>query len=362
MPPSLAPNPATGYTTLMAEPLISSQVYPAQDGFRMPAEWALHRRCWMCWPCRLSAWGDREGLLRAKEATARVARAIAQFEPVVMAARPEDAAEAMQFCSEAVEMFKTPLDDSWARDIGPSFLAGPQRAGVAWQFNAWGEKYRPYDNDRAFAALVLERENARLYRAPLVCEGGAIHVDGQGTLITTEQCLLNPNRNPGIEREQVETTLACCTGAIRVIWLHGTFSDEETDGHIDNIACLAGPGRIILGIPASRSHPDWGAVQAARRQLAEARDARGEPFEIIDLPQPQNARPDWRGRPLAASYVNFYLANGGLVMPAFDDPADLAARSVLADCFPEREIAQVDALAIVQGGGGIHCITQQEPA
>jgi agmatine deiminase len=290
-----------------------------------------------------------------------VARAIARFEPVVMAARPEDSVEARKLCG-AVEIFETALDDSWARDIGPSFLTGPNRAGVSWQFNAWGEKYHPYEHDRAFGARVLAREGARIYRAPLVCEGGALHVDGDGTLMTTEQCLLNPNRNPGLAREQIEAALGCCTGATHAIWLRGTFSDEETDGHIDNIACFAGHGRIILGVPASKTHPDWDAVQSARRQLAQAHDARGEPFEFIDLPQPQNARRDWRGRPLAASYVNFYLANGGLVMPLFDDPADLAARSVLADCFPAREIVQVDARAIVQGGGGIHCITQQEPA
>lgn len=328
----------------------------------MPAEWAPHRRSWMCWPCRPSAWGTADGLARAREATSRVARAIAKFEPVVIATRPDDAAAAKQLCGEAAEIFETPLDDSWARDIGPTFLKGPGHAGTAWQFNAWGEKYRPYDKDRGFAAGVLERETARIYRAPIVCEGGAIHVDGEGTLITTEQCLLNPNRNPRFDRETVAESLARYTGAMHILWLGGNFSDQETDGHIDNIACFAAPGRVILGIPALKSHPDFPAIQAAKRQLVQARDVRGELFEIVEIAQPQKERLDWRGRPLGASYVNFYLVNGGLVMPAFEDPADAPARAVLADCFAGREIVQLDARAIVEGGGGIHCITQQEPA
>ncbi|HEY6579238.1 MAG TPA: agmatine deiminase family protein [Rhizomicrobium sp.] len=346
----------------MSEQTTAGRNGPARDGYSMPAEWAPHRRSWMCWPCRLSVWGSPGGLARAREATAHLARTIAGFEPVVMAARPEDAADVERLCGDAAEVFETPLDDSWARDIGPTFLAGPGRAGIAWQFNAWGRKYSPYDKDRDFAAAVLERENARAYRAPIVCEGGAIHVDGAGTLISTEQCLLNPNRNPTLDRETIGELLARYTGAKCIVWLGGKFSDDETDVHIDNIACFAAPGRVILGVPASKSHPDLAAIEAAKRRFAAARDARGEPFEIVEIAQPENERLDWRGRPLAASYVNFYLVNGGLVMPAFDDPADLPARALLADCFAGREIVQIDARAIVEGGGGIHCITQQEPA
>jgi agmatine deiminase len=187
-------------------------------------------------------------------------------------------------------------------------------------------------------------------------------VDGEGTLMTAEQTLLNPNRNPELTREQIESMLREYTAAERVLWLPGHFSDEETDGHIDNIACFASPGRVLLGVPAMKSHPDFEAVAEARRTLAQARDAQGRALEIVELVQPQTMRRDWRGRPLAASYVNFYLANGGAVMPGFDDPADAAARAVLADCFPDRKIVQVEILDIVQGGGGIHCITQQEPA
>jgi len=328
----------------------------------MPAEWAPHSCTWMCWPCRVEAWGSLESLSRAKAATARVARIIAEFEPVIVAARPDDVSEAHQMCGPLIEIFETALDDSWARDIGPSFLEGPERAGVAWQFNAWGNKYETYASDRQFATHVLAERRARKFPAPVVCEGGAIHVDGEGTLMTTEQCLLNPDRNPELTRQQVETSLKFYTGVERIIWLPGHFSDEETDGHVDNIACFAAPGRVLLGVPPTKFHPDFEAVAEARRALAQARDAQGRAFEIVELVQPQNMRLDWRDRPLAASYVNFYLANGSLVMPAFDDPSDAAARAVLADCFPDRIIAQVEVLDIVQGGGGIHCITQQEPA
>ena len=336
---------------------------PARDGYAMPAEWATHARTWMCWPCRGEAWGSPEGLLRAKQATARVARAISTFEPVMLAARPHDAAEAKLATSGKTQIFEVPLDDSWARDIGPTFVTGADgaRAAVQWQFNAWGNKYHPWTEDAQFAGRAARQTDVRLYSAPLVCEGGAIHSDGEGTLLTTEQCLLNPNRNPHLDRQQVEERLALYTGARRVLWLGDGFSDDETDGHVDNIACFAAPGRVIVGVPSSRGHPDFEPVMEAIRRLSTAHDAQGRLFEVIEVEQPRKAGADWRGRALQASYVNFYLCNGGVVMPGFDDPNDEAARAVLSDCFAGRDILQIDALDIVAGGGGIHCITQQEP-
>ncbi|HSZ73940.1 MAG TPA: agmatine deiminase family protein [Rhizomicrobium sp.] len=337
---------------------------PARDGFAWPAEWREHKRTWMCWPCRTEAWGGPEGLLRAKQAFARAARAISTFEPVMMAVRAQDVAEVALATAGKTEIFEVPLDDSWARDIGPTFLVGGdgRRAAVQWQFNAWGNKYHPYTEDAAFAARVAEVADVPVYSAPLVCEGGAIHSDGEGTLITTEQCLLNPNRNAHLTQQQVEERLALFTSVRRIVWLGDGFSDDETDGHIDNIACFAAPGRVIVGVPSENSHPDFEPAMEAIHRLQEARDARGERFEIIEIEQPRKQRSDWCGRPLQASYINFYLPNGGLVMPAFDDPNDERARAVLADCFPGRDILQIDALDIVQGGGGIHCITQQEPS
>jgi len=348
----------------MTKRLDADDPCPARDGYVMPAEWAPHVRTWMCWPCRTEAWGGPEGLLRAKQAYARVARAVSSFEPVTMVVRPQDSAEARLACAGKVSIFEAALDDSWARDMGPTFLIGSdgKRAGVAWRFNAWGNKYHPYTDDAALGGKILIDADVRAYRGPLVCEGGAIHVDGEGTLITTEQCLLNANRNPHLDRQQVEERLALFTGARRVLWLGEGFSDEETDGHVDNIACFAAPGRVIVGVPASKSHPDYEPALEAIHRLSKARDAVGRAFEIVEIVQPKKVKLDFRGRPLQASYINFYLTNGGLVMPAFDDPHDERARDALAECFPGRDILQIDALDIVEGGGGIHCITQQEPA
>jgi agmatine deiminase len=325
----------------------------ASEGFAMPAEWARHRRTWMCWPCRTEAWDGEDVLARAKAAYAAVARAIARHEPVVMAARPGDAQEAK--AATGVDVWPVALDDSWARDIGPTFLTGRGLAAVTWRFNAWGGKYTPYDQDAQFAARVSERETVSVFRAPLVCEGGAIHSDGQGTLLTTEQCLLNPNRNPGLDKDAVTRILCDFTGAQRVIWLGAGFSDGETDGHVDNIACFAAPGRVIVGVPDSKSHPDHAPVAEAIRRL------KAEGMDVVEIVQPHIIRHDSKGRLLQTSYINFYICNSGVIMPVFGDKNDMNAISTIKGCFPGRDVTTVPALDIVQGGGGIHCITQQEP-
>jgi agmatine deiminase len=346
----------------MTNPLDAAIPSPAQEGFFMSAEWDTHSRTWMCWPTRAACFGGPEGLLRAKQAYARVARAISAFEPVVIAACADGAAEAKLATGGKAEVLEITIDDSWARDIGPTFLRDRDGriSGVQWRFNAWGNKYHPFANDAVFARHVLDLTGTAVFDAPMVCEGGAIHCDGQGTVLTTEQCLLNPNRNPHMSREDVEACLAQYVGARKVIWLGEGFSDTETDGHIDNIACFAGPGRVILGMPA-KDHPDFDPATEARRRLLAATDAEGRRLEVVELPLPKKQRQSWSGALLPTSYVNFYLTNGAVIMPAFDDHNDEAARAILADCFPGRDIMQIAALDIVEGGGGIHCITQQEP-
>lgn len=329
----------------------------------MPAEWARHRRSWMCWPCRIEAWGGVAALARAKRAFADIARTIAVFEPVTMVARPDDAAEASAMLGAAADILALPLDDSWMRDSGPTFLRGAGGlAAVQWHFNAWGGKYAPYAADAALATRIAEAAGAHAFETPLVCEGGAIHSDGEGTLIATEQTLCNPNRNPTFDRSEIERRVLTATGMRKLIWLGEGFADVETDGHVDNIACFVAPAKVLIGVPAFASHPDWEPVQEAIRRLRCAHDAAGRAFEIIEIEQPQKMRFDRRDRPLAASYVNFALANGGVVMPGFDDASDEPAKAVLRTCFPDRKIVQTDARAIVEGGGGIHCITCQEPA
>lgn len=328
----------------------------------MVPDWADHAQTWLCWPCRPETWGSVEAFLAAQQATARIARAISAFEPVTLVVRPEDHCAAKLATAGKVQFFETPIDDSWARDTGPTFLSGPEgEAAVQWQFNAWGGKYHPYGHDAGLATRIGLASGRAVFDAPIICEGGAIHTDGDGTLITTEQCLRNANRNPGLSQAEVEDWLMRFTGTQKVIWLGDGFSDDETDGHVDNIACFAGPGRVIVGVPSSPSLPDAEPVKEAIRRLKTARDGQGRALEVIELPQPRRVRFDWRGRMMQTSYVNFYLANGAVIMPAFDDPNDDKAEAVLADCFPGRDILQVEVLDLLQGGGGIHCITLGQP-
>jgi agmatine deiminase len=249
------------------------------------------------------------------------------------------------------------------RDNGPTFVVDGQGrvAGVHWRFNAWGEKYADYDQDAAVGGAVLEHLKMRRYEAPIVLEGGAIHSDGEGTILTTESVLLNPNRNPGITREEVEEILAAYVGARKVIWLGQGLVDDETDGHIDNLACFVKPG-VVLALTAN--DPADGNHEALKENLARLRaesDARSQPLEVIEIEQPR-ARYTREGRRLALSYINFYLANGAVILPAFEDPQDARASEIIAKAFPDRQIVQVPAADIVFGGGGIHCITQQQPA
>jgi agmatine deiminase len=333
---------------------------PADRGLFMPAEWHPHDRCWMAWPCRVELWGEH--LETAQEAYAEVARAIAGFEPVTMIANPDNIAEASLQCGAGIACLPMAHDDSWTRDIGPSFVIDGQGGieGVDWRFNGWGGKYQPHDQDAAVAGAILEHLDLPRCAAPLVLEGGAIHVDGEGTLLTSEECLLNPNRNPNLDRAEIEALLGAHLGVRRVIWLGRGLEDDETDGHVDNLACFLRPGAVLA---LSSDDPEDGNYEALQDNLARlraAKDARGRELEVIEVAQPAR-REGEDGRRLGASYVNFYLANGAVVMPSFEDGKDGAARDSVAACFPGRELRQVPALDIVRGGGGIHCITQQQP-
>ncbi len=331
--------------------------------YLMPAEWAPHQRCWLAWPCRQSLWRDAEGLEKARRAFARVARAIAVYEPVTMIARPEDAAAARQSCGEAVRVAAYPLDDSWMRDIGPSFVRDGDGAlaGVCWRFNGWGDKYTPYAQDAALASSLLEDLAIARLETPLFMEGGAIHVDGRGTMLATEQCLLNTNRDAGLSRLQIEAEFSRLLGVRQLVWLGEGLAGDETDGHIDNLCCFAGEGRILLQGCADSEDPNYAIARDARARLTAARDCDGRPFDVGNLPMPA-PRYDETGARLTLSYVNFYIANGAVIVPGFDDPADERAYEMIAACFPDRRIVQLPALDIVAGGGGIHCITQQMPA
>lgn len=334
-------------------------------GVRLPAEFEPHERTLMCWPARPSIWGAHLG--RAREDYATIARAVAAFEPVTMVARPADAAVAAEHCGPAVEIVELPIDDSWARDSGPLHVfEGGTRSIVEVTFNAWGEKFRPFADDAALARRWAERTATPLRSRPLeplVLEGGAITTDGRGTLVTTQQCLLHPNRNPGLTRTQIEGRLRDRLGTTSVHWLpHGHSLDDDTDGHVDNIAAWVRPGVLMLQGCDDPAEADHGRLRLNRRWIEGAPDAEGRPIEVIEIPVLPFTELD--GHRLCVPYLNFYVCNGAVVVPVTDHPADADMCALIEAAFaPEgRVVVPVPGTVLALGGGGPHCVTQQIPA
>jgi agmatine deiminase len=361
---------------------VSLKTAPAADGFRMPGEFEPHSGCWMAWPERPDNW--RLGAKPAQGAFAAVAVAIAASEPVTMAVSDSQFENCRASLPPEVRVVEVSTDDAWIRDHGPTFVVdgSGHRRGVDWRFNAWGGTegglYFPWDRDDRVAAKVLEIEGDDRYRAPIVLEGGAIHVDGEGTVLTTEECLLNPNRNPELSREQIERVLLDYLGAEKVVWLGAGVFEDETDGHVDNLACFARPGVVLLTWTDDEEDPQHSISRDARERLEAATDARGRSLEVVLLPSPgplqisaeeaqgvdaaEGTVPRSAGDRLAASYVNFYLGNLRIVYPLLDPRHDEEAATILRRVFPDREVVGVQAREILLGGGNIHCITQQVPA
>ncbi|WP_424217073.1 agmatine deiminase family protein (plasmid) [Streptomyces sp. BI20] len=328
--------------------------------YRMPAEWAPHEGCLMGWPTREELWG--EVLPAAKEEYAEVARAIAAFEPVTMVAPPGHGADARAHCGDGVTVIELPIDDSWFRDSAPLFVldAEGRRAGADFRFNAWGRKHSPWDADDRISALLLDHLGIERHPSAMVLEGGAITVDGEGTLITTEQCLLHPNRNPDLGRAEIEAELRARLGVTKIIWLpYGGLLDTETDGHVDGVCAFTAPGTVIVSLPADPDHPDHARMRANRAVLAASTDAAGRPLRIVEVPQ--TAFVDLAGQEVEVSYLNHYLADGAVVVPVAGVPEDKEALAVIAEAYPGREVVGVRARALAYGGGGVHCITQQVP-
>jgi agmatine deiminase len=351
---------------------------PAEDGFRMPGEFEPHSGCWMAWPERPDNW--RLGAKPAQAAYAAVAEAIAASEQVTMAVSDAQFENARAVLPAEVRVVEITADDAWVRDHGPTFVVDGEdgRRGVDWHFNAWGGIYSPWDRDGRVAAKVLEVEGADRYRAPIVLEGGSIHVDGEGTVLSTEECLLNPNRNPELSKDQIERVLLDYLGAEKVVWLGAGVFEDETDGHVDNLACFARPGTVLLTWTDDEDDPQHAISRDARERLEAAADAQGRSLEIVTLPSPgplqlsaeeaagidarEGTQARLAGDRLAGSYVNFYLGNSRIVMPLLDPRHDEDAAAILRRVFPDREVVGVPAREILLGGGNIHCITQQVPA
>ncbi len=326
----------------------------------MPAEWEPHERCLMAWPARVELWGER--LAEAARDYAAIARAIAEREPVLMLARPDAVALAREMCGEDVEVAPAELDDSWIRDTGPIFVrsASGTLRGVDFEFNGWGGHYVPYAADAALAGRVLELLGIPRVEAGFVLEGGAITVDGEGTLVTTESVLLNPTRNPTRSRAELEGLLERHLGAERVIWLAGGLDeDRDTDGHVDNVCHFLAPGRMIAQTIPDPARPNHAVCAENLRRLRAARDARGRRLEVVEMPYLPYV-PDC-DPPVVAPYLNFYLAQGAVVVPVIGASTDAAALALLAAAFPGRELVPVPGAMLARGGGGVHCITQQQP-
>jgi agmatine deiminase len=328
--------------------------------WRMPAEWETHERCLMAWPTRADLWGSH--FEEAKREFAATANAIVRFEPLTLIVNPGQVDDAQRLVSDAVEIVEIPIDDSWVRDSGPIVVLADdgRRAGVDFRFNSWGERFLPYDQDAASGEAILEALDIERIVSEMVLEGGSLTVDGEGTLITTEQCLLNENRNPGLTREAIEAELTRCLGVVKVIWLrYGHFEDSHTDGHVDGVCTYVRPGVVVAQTCENPANPNFRLMAENLEILRSSVDAAGRPLEVIELPQLPYF--DLDGEQLMVSYVNFYVANGGVVVPIADHPMDDEALAIIASAFPDHEVVGVPGRIISYGGGGPHCITQQVP-
>ncbi|WP_458120415.1 agmatine deiminase family protein [Paenibacillus sp. Z6-24] len=338
---------------------------PIDLQYKMPAEWTAHERTLLSWPVQDSMVypEDYENVCKGYQ---ELVSAIAEFEPVTLVVNPEDL-EAVHPLFEGLAVDFLPLahNDAWLRDNGPTIVVNEagERAGINWGFNAWGGKYEPWDLDDAVAPAVLKHLGMRQFDAPLVLEGGSIHVDGEGTMLTTEECLLNTNRNPQLSREQIEQHVKDYTNVEQIIWLNRGLAGDETDGHVDNVACFAAPGKVILQVCNDPADDNYEITQENLRILGEATDARGRKLEVIQIEQPPLVM--YGEQRLTLSYLNFYFVNGGIILPVFGgtaEEADRKAIEVLQQTFPDRKIRTIDGMAVIREGGNVHCTTQQIPA
>lgn len=336
-------------------------MYPTDNGFFMPPEWTRHQCTFMEWPLMEAEWpGPFEEVLGAY---ADIVKKISKFEQVMLIARQDAMYQAKQFCGGYAEIIPLEHNDSWMRDNGPTFVLNRngETAGVNWIFNAWGGKY-PCENDNLVAGRILDRLKIKRFDAPFVMEGGSIHVDGEGTLITTEECLLNSNRNPGFSKKEIEDLLKGYLGVKKIIWLKRGLFGDDTDGHVDNVACFAAPGLILLQTALNPGDPNYERSQDNLKILSSETDACGRSLRVIQIEQPGEAfYGDMR---LTLSYLNFYFVNGGIILPVFGEKysdTDEKAAKTLKSVFPDREIVTVNGMPIIRGGGNVHCLTQQMP-
>ncbi|WP_133010379.1 agmatine deiminase [Marinomonas flavescens] len=353
---------------------------PKHDGFRMPGEHEPQEQVWLAWPIRGDNW--RESGKPAQQAFVAVATAIAQSTAVTVVVLASHYDIARQSLNEDIRVLERPYNDCWMRDIGATYVVNNkgERRAVSWQFNAWGGDvdglYSPWDLDDAMAINMATITGDDYYQAPLFLEGGSIHCDGEGTLYTTEECLLHPSRNPDLSKQDIEALLADYVNIEKVIWLKDGLFNDETNGHIDNILHVIRPGVVALTWCDDKNDPQYAISRAAYKVLSETTDAKGRTIEIIKLPLPgplymsatesqgiqqTDTMERQAGDRLAASYANFLISNQCVIFPLLDTKTDPQAQQILAAAFPQHRLIGVPAREILLGGGNIHCITQQVP-
>lgn len=320
----------------------------------VPGEFAPHQRTLICWPTRRDLYGEH--MAEAKRAHAALARTVSGFEPVTMIATPADAHEARRACGDSVDVVGIPIDDSWVRDSGPIYAFEDGRlVAQDWIFNGWGNKFVPFDDDAALAARWAAHAGHAVRSIDMVLEGGSITVDGT-TVVTTEQCLLNPNRNPHLDRASIESRLRAELGMSDVVWLpHGLSMDDDTDGHVDNVAAFVAPGVLVIQGCADATLVDH-AQLVVNREVAERHALVVREIPVLPVIE-------WGGRTVQVPYLNFYLVNGGVIVPVCGHADDDEMLALLAEFIPDREVVGLDVGGVLAyGGGGIHCVTQQIPA
>ncbi len=336
---------------------------PAALGYRMPAEWEPHAATWLSWPHNPDTWPGRFGPI--PEVWRRLVETLAPHETVHVLASGDalQQARAMVGSLGNVVLHDVPTNDAWIRDHGPTFLSGPEGsrpALVDWEYNAWGGKYPPFDADNAAAGRVAEITGRHVYRPGIVMEGGAIDTNGEGLFLAARSCLTDPNRNPGADTATIQRYLADYLGAKRIIWIDGSMAGDDTDGHVDQLARFVGPSTVVVPIERDPNDDNFASLQATAEQLRHETDLTGRPLEVVKLPMPRPVYFDGTRAP--ACYANFYIANGLVIVPQYDDPADPEAIAVLERLFPGRRIVGLAARDLVWGLGAFHCATQQEPA
>ena len=334
--------------------------YPKDLGFFMPGEWQSHQQTWMMWPTGL----DPErypNIDTMRAAYAETANLISEFEPVTIIANGNDINSLSSMITNNVSTMVKQIDDSWCRDSGPTFISNNAKiAGVDWTFNNYGEATGPdYINDAKIAGKILKHLDILHFKAPIVLEGGAIHSDGMGTLMLTEDVIFDPSRNPGLDKKEAEYILEKYLGVENFIWLIAALEYDDTGGHIDNLACFTPNKQILTLTESNQQDSNFDRLQENMDRLKHAKNINGDNYEIISIQQPSYRK--FLNERMALSYINFYIANDAIILPVFNDPMDKNAIDTISKVFHDRKIVTLEGSRIVEGGGGVHCITQQQP-